>query len=248
MFSARGMVPTILSIILGLSAIGCGGSSTGSGADGSYGGGGEGGTGAAGGSDGSVAASADMAIPQHDVALDSPMQQADGGASLIDASGDASVVSGIDGGVTLGQLESLFTKRCVGCHSGTGSAATRIDLSDNPDASTSLYARLIGPLLLETYCGEHLDAGSDTAVARSAIVPGAPGSSFLYLKITGTQPSPGTPPANCGVRMPRVLVPGVDGGPATSVACDSLDGGAANCLGAADIDLVLQWIREGAPQ
>jgi hypothetical protein len=167
----------------------------------------------------------------------------------IDAASDSPLLTGIDGGATLAQIKSLLAARCAGCHTGTGTAATRIDLTDNLDAGSTLYARLLGSLLLETYCGENLDAGIDAAQAHRAIVPGDPASSFLYLKITGTQPSPGSPPANCGVRMPRVFVPGVDGGAATFPSCDSLDGGAAaNCLGTADIDLVRQWILEGAPQ
>jgi hypothetical protein len=122
-------------------------------------------------------------------------------------------------------------------------------LTDKPDAGSTLYARLLGPVLLETDCGENVDAGGDAAAPHRAIVPGDPAASFLYLKITGTQPSPGTPPANCGARMPRVFVPGVDGGAATQPSCDTLDGGAAaNCLGAADLDLVRQWILEGAPE
>jgi hypothetical protein len=158
-------------------------------------------------------------------------------------------VTGIDGGATLAQIKSLIATRCISCHTGTGTAATRISFADSPDAGVALYDRLLGPLMLETYCGENVDAGGDAAAARRAIVPGDPGLSFLYLKITGTQPSPGNPPANCGVRMPRVLVPGVDGGASTQPSCETLDGGAAaNCLGAADIDLVRQWILEGAPQ
>lgn len=173
----------------------------------------------------------------------------DGAADLpagpIDAALDGSSLD--TGGSTFAQVEALIAARCAGCHTGTGTAATRLDLTDNPDAATTLYTRLLGPVLLETYCGETIDAGGDAAAARRAIVPGDPPASFLYLKITGTQPSPGNPPAKCGSRMPRVFVPGVDGGAATFPSCDSLDGGVSNCLGAADIELIRQWILEGAP-
>jgi hypothetical protein len=180
---------------------------------------------------------------------DSPIHAVDAGVPIGDAAVDAPAVTGIDGGATLAQIKSLIAARCVSCHTGTGTAATRISFTDTPDAGSTLYDRLLGPLVLETYCGENVDAGGDAAAARRAIVPGDPASSFLYLKITGTQPSPGNPPANCGIRMPRILVPGIDGGAPTQPSCETLDGGAAaNCLGAADIDLVRQWILEGAPQ
>jgi len=228
---------------------GCGSSSSGSGADGSLGSGGgslgaggilgHGGTvTASGGAGGSGPADVPLDVPSAppDAAVDAP--------TSLDTTGIAS-----DAGVTLAQVKALLATRCAGCHTGTGSAATRIDLTDHPDAATSLYARLLGPVLLEAFCGESLDAGGDAAEPHRAIVPGDPGASFLYLKITGTEPSPGNPPSNCGVRMPRVLVPGVDGGAATMPSCDSLDGGAAaNCLSAAEIDLVRGWIVEGAPQ
>jgi hypothetical protein len=206
--------------------------------------GGAGGSDAA-GIDGAVAldAARDSVVTPIDAAVDSPIQPIDAPQAL-----DAPI--GVDGGgATLAQIKSLIAGRCAGCHTGTGTAAARLNLSDSVDAGSTLYARLVGPLLLETYCGENIDAGGDAAQARRAIVAGDPASSFLYLKITGTEPSPGSPPANCGVRMPRVFIPGIDGGAGTSVACDTLDGGAAaNCLGAADIDLVRQWILEGAPQ
>ncbi len=245
------------SMLYTLVVVGCGSSSTGGGAGGALGSGGtakidagsdsgrvgSGGAGGSGGSTGSLDAANDIAISQPDAAADSP---------AIDAAIptlDGSVETGLDGGATLAQIKALVAARCAACHTGTGAAATRINFTDDIDAGTSLYARLLAPLLLETYCGENVDAGGDAAQPRRAVVPGDPGSSFLYLKITGTEPSPGTPPANCGSRMPRVLVPGVDGGAATMPSCDSLDGGAAaNCLGAADIDLVRQWILEGAPQ
>lgn len=255
MTSRRWYASAFFSLALSIVGVGCGDSSTGGGAGGSLGSGGSkdassgsggagtGGLGAGGaGGSGALDSGRDVAVSQPDTAADSPIQP-------IDAASDAPIVIGVDGGATLAQIKSLIAAHCAGCHTGTGSAATRIDLTDHPDAGSTLYARLLAPVLLETYCGENLDAGSDAAQARKAIVPGDPASSFLYLKITGTQPSPGTPPANCGARMPRVFVAGVDGGAATTPSCDSLDGGAAaNCLGAADIDLVRQWILEGAPQ
>ena len=264
MVSLRWHVSGVSCLLLSLVVMGCGSSSTGSGAGGSLGHGGSGGTSkdapsgsggiggsvgigtggigvGAGGAGGGIDAARDVAVSQLDAALDS--QVLDGGGPATDAP------IGIDGGATLAQIKSLIAARCAGCHTGTGGAATRIDFTDSPDAGSTLYERLLGPLVLETYCGENIDAGGDAAQARRAIVPGDPSSSFLYLKITGTQPSPGNPPANCGVRMPRVLVAGVDGGAPTQPSCEALDGGAAaNCLGAADINLVLQWILEGAPQ
>jgi len=279
MDSLRWRASGVFSLILSLAIMGCGSSSSGSGAGGSLGhggsggatpkdaapgsggiiatggivGGGAGGVGTGGtvgsgaggavGSGGIADAGRDVAVPQPDAAVDSPLQP------VVDAARDSQVVTGIDGGATLAQIKSLIAARCAGCHTGTGSAATRIDLTDRPDAGSTLYDRLLGPVLLETYCGENIDAGGDAAQARRSIVPGDPAASFLYLKITGRQPSPGNPPANCGVRMPRVLVPGVDGGAATLPSCEDLDGGAAvNCLSPADTDLVRQWILEGAPQ
>jgi hypothetical protein len=229
-------------------AVGCGSSSSGSGAGGSLSTGGALGLGGILGHGGTTIASggAGGGGPS-DAGIDIP-------AVLTDAAVDAPTSSdtikiAFDAGVTLAQVKELLATRCAGCHTGTGSAGTRIDLTDHPDAATTLYARLLGPVLLEALCGESLDAGGDAAEPHRAIVPGDPNASFLYLKITGTQPSPGNPPNNCGVRMPRVLVPGVDGGAATLPACDSLDGGAAaNCLSAAEVDLVRQWIVEGAPQ
>jgi hypothetical protein len=220
----------VFSLVVSLAAMGCGSSSSGGGAD---------------GSGGAAEAARDVAAPQLEAAVDSPVQPVEVGLPAV----DAPFVPGLDGGATLAQIKSLIAARCANCHTGTGSAATRIDFTDSPGAGSTLYDRLLSPLVLETYCGENVDAGGDAAVARRSIVPGDPGSSFLYLKITGTQPSPGNPPANCGVRMPRVFVPGIDGGAPTIPSCESLDGGAAaNCLGAADIELVRQWILEGAPQ
>jgi hypothetical protein len=246
------------SVVVGLLAtIGCGGSSSGSGAGGALGRGGSSsaggiaGTGGmvglggnttgidAGGSGGPSDARNDVVAPG-DASVDAP-------APTGDASADAPGI-GVDAGATLTQVAALLTSRCAGCHTGAGSAATRIDLSEHPDAGSTLYARLLGPVLLETFCGENIDAGGDAAEPRRAVIPGHPESSFLYQKITGTQPSPGNPPANCGVRMPRVFVAGVDGGAATFPACDSLDGGAANCLTPADIDLIRRWILEGAAE
>jgi hypothetical protein len=260
MFTRHVCISVFTFLVFSIAGLGCGDSSTGSGTGGSLGRGGSGGVagagaggfaaggasgaaaGGAGGSGGAADAAIDLAVSQPDGAPDAPLQPIDVAVPPIDA-------AGIDGAATLAQIKSLIAARCAGCHTGTGSAATRIDFTDNPDAGSTLYARLLAPLLLETHCGENIDAGGDAAPARRAIVPGDPSSSFFYLKITGTQPSPGNPPANCGVRMPRVLVPGVDGGPSSLPACDTLDGGAAaNCLGTADIELVHQWILEGAPQ
>jgi hypothetical protein len=194
-----------------------------------------------------VDAAHDVAGLQLDVSADAPASL-DAAGPPVDAAVDSPILVVPDGGITLEQVSALLAARCVGCHSGTGTAAARLDLSNtNPDSGSSLYERLVGPLVLETYCGENLDAGGDAAVARMAIVPGDPADSFLYLKILGEQPSPGTPPANCGVQMPRVVVVVPDGG-VTSVACGAADGGAAaNCLGSSDIELVHQWILEGAP-
>jgi hypothetical protein len=229
----------------GITGVGAGGAIAGG--TGGVGAGGAGGSGV--GAGGAANDARDVAVSQLDAAVDSPVQPVDVGLPVSDSAMDAPAVTAIDGGATLAQIKSLIAARCAGCHTGAGTAATRINFTDSPDAGITLYDRLLGPLVLETYCGENIDAGGDAAAARRAIVPGDPASSFLYLKITGTQPSPGNPPANCGVRMPRVFVPGVDGGAPTQPSCEALDGGAAaNCLGAADIDLVRQWILEGAPQ
>jgi hypothetical protein len=270
MTSRYGYASAFFSMVLSITAAGCGSSSTGGGAGGGGAGGGIGkdaasagggaggtagagaggvGSGGAGGGGGALDAGRDLAVSQPDASADSPIKPIDAAVPPIDAASDAPVLIGIDGGATLAQIKSLIASRCAGCHSGTGTAAARIDLTDNPDAASTLYDRLLGPVVLERYCGGNLDAGGDAAQAHRSIVPGDPSSSFFYLKITGTQPSPGSPPVNCGVRMPRVFIPAVDGGAPSSVACDSLDGGAAaNCLNAADIDLVRQWILEGAPQ
>jgi hypothetical protein len=197
--------------------------------------------GGAGGSTVTMDAAQDAPGVQPDAAGDASIQALDAPTQTLDAA--------IDAGVIYAQIKALLASRCAGCHTGTGSAASRLDLTDSPDAAMPLYQRLLGPLMLETYCGEGVDAGIDAGLARHAIVPDDPASSFLYLKITGTQPSPGTPPANCGVRMPRVSFPAVDGGAGTMPSCDTLDGGAAaNCLSQATIDMVHQWILEGAPQ
>jgi hypothetical protein len=165
--------------------------------------------------------------------------------------------SALDGGVTLAQVSSIFAAHCVGCHNGAGATASRLNLSNSPDAGTSLHDRLLGPLVFEAFCGMAVDAGAGSdggggidggGAARHAIVPGSTDQSFLYLKVLGQQPSPGTPPANCGVRMPRIPLPVLDGGTVTSVGCDQATGGAAvNCLGATDIETIRQWILQGAP-
>lgn len=191
--------------------------------------------------------------------VDAPVSAVDSGSSgssdalvAIDLLGLSVGVDGAqagDGGVTLAQVSALLQTRCVGCHGGTGAAASRLDLSDHPDAATSLYDRLLGPLLLEAFCGE-ADGGVGTdAGPHHAIVPGDLADSFLYLKVLGEQPSPGNPPpAKCGVRMPRVALPTADGGTPTSVGCDQADGGAeANCLPAAEVEIIQQWIMQGAP-
>ncbi len=88
------------------------------------------------------------------------------------------------------------------------------------------------------------DGSTDSGVLsnRQAIVPGDPSSSLLYLKVTGTQP------AGCGARMPRKNLTADDGGPAGSVGCDQADGGAANnCLTQTELDTILHWIQQGAP-
>ena len=230
-------------VVVGSGGAGAGGVGVGAGGHGAGGIG----AGAGGGGGSAVDAARDVAGPQLDVSADAPAP-VDTAGLPVDAAIDSPILVVPDGGVTLAQVTALLAARCVGCHNGTGITAARLDLSNtNPDSGSSLYERLVGPLVLETYCGESLDAGGDAAVARMAIVPGDPADSFLYLKILGEQPSPGTPPANCGVQMPRVLVVGPDGG-VTAVSCNTADGGAAaNCLGSSDIELVHQWILEGAP-
>lgn len=216
----------------------------------------------------------DAIVPDRAVA-DGPGDSAEAGrADAADAAVDAPVMDGasaeagivtdsgapIDGGATLAQVSSIFAARCVTCHNGAGATASRLNLSNNTVAGQSLRDRLLGPLVLEAFCGMAVDAGTGNdggevdggagmVGARHAIVPGSTGQSFLYLKVLGQQPSPGTPPANCGLRMPRVAVEAVDGGTPSLLACDQAPGGAAiNCLGATDIETIRQWILAGAPQ
>lgn len=155
----------------------------------------------------------------------------------------------LDGPVTLAQVSALLAGRCVTCHGGTGATAALLDLSDNPDAGTALYDRLLGPIRFEPFCGE-LDAGAgEDAAPHLAIVPDQLGSSYLYLKITGEQPNPGAPPQRCGARMPRAILAVLDGGAINSTGCDQADGGAAaNCLTAGEIAIVRNWILQGAPR
>lgn len=173
-------------------------------------------------------------------------------APLGDAATDGATVDialAIDGPVALAQVAALLASRCVTCHGGPAGISSVLDLSDHPDAAPSLYERLLGPLRLEQFCGE-LDAGEDIdAGTRHAIVPSDLDQSFLYLKITGQQPSPGSPPTRCGARMPRVVLSVLDGGAVTSTGCDQAAGGAAaNCLSSAEIAVVRDWILQGAPQ
>jgi hypothetical protein len=95
--------------------------------------------------------------------------------------------------------------------------------------------------------GDASSGDSGVLSNRQAIVPGDVSNSFLYAKVTGTQPM-GNPPAGCGLQMPRKNVTGADGGPAGSVGCDQADGGAAtNCLTQAELDTIRNWIQQGAP-
>jgi hypothetical protein len=162
--------------------------------------------------------------------------------SVKDGSPDASDASA----VLFSTVADIFTAQCIGCHkSNDGSVTGLVDLQ----TPTGLYARLTTPLPSgqEGQCG-FSDAGTDggdggdaAPANRTLVVPGDTNASFLYLKITGNQP------AGCGVRMPRIAVTGADGAPAGSVGCDLADGGAAaKCLSQQDMDLIRDWIAQGA--
>jgi hypothetical protein len=153
-----------------------------------------------------------------------------------------------DGAVFFADVISIFQAHCQTCHRPRDSGAQLLDLT----TPAGLYDRLTTPLPdnQEGRCGFVTDAGTDSGDAadgapppnRQAIVPGDPGASLLYLKVAGTQP------AGCGQRMPRRPVIGEDGGPAGSVGCDQADGGApANCLTQQELDTILHWIEQGAP-
>jgi hypothetical protein len=88
------------------------------------------------------------------------------------------------------------------------------------------------------------DDGGDGAVPanRTPIIPGDTDGSYLFRKVSGTQP------AGCNARMPRIPQFNEDGGSAGSVGCDMADGGAAgNCLSQTDLDTIRDWITQGAP-
>jgi len=145
--------------------------------------------------------------------------------------------------------------------------ANRLDLRNMTVGAATLRQRLTRalPNNQEGQCPvDTTDAGesgaADDATADGApsdagrrpnwipIVPNDLSTSFLYLKITGTMPSPG-----CGARMPRVLVPadggdGGDGGTVLGPSCSQAVGGApANCLNASQVSTISGWILAGAP-
>jgi hypothetical protein len=213
---------------------GSGGTTGAGGAAGSAGSAGSGGSTDGGKSEGGTDAQPDGTT---DAAPDSP--------TTVDARADAP-----DGSVFFGDVTAIFSAKCSGCHRPRDAGAQLLDLV----TPAGLYDRLIAALPdnQEGRCGfPALDAGdeggadaSDAAVlpSRRPIVPRDPAASFLYAKVTGTQPT------GCGVRMPRRNVTADDGGPAGSVGCDLADGGAAvNCLTQAELDTILHWIQQGAP-
>jgi hypothetical protein len=154
----------------------------------------------------------------------------DGGTSAADA-------PSVDAGVAFSAVVALFHDHCISCHKASDGGAGLLDL----ETATGLLDRLTAPLpsSQEGLCG--LGDGGDAGPARAAIVPGDTDGSLLYLKITGSQP------AGCGGRMPRVRLTGSDGGPAGTATCDQADGGApANCLTNEQIDLIGNWITQGA--
>jgi hypothetical protein len=152
-----------------------------------------------------------------------------------------------DGGVNLESISALFSARCVGCHSGTGATASRLNLAEMDPTGSSLRARLLAPLPLEAYCGIADGGVGGDAGPRKAIVPGDPNQSFLYLKVMNMQPSPGAAPALCGTSMPRVRIPAPDGGTATAIGCELAPGGAAaNCLSPEETEMIRSWIAAGA--
>jgi hypothetical protein len=141
-----------------------------------------------------------------------------------DAAGETSVTEGGDGGVTFAQVTAFFSapvEHCTNCH-GPG-AANRIDLTQT---GAALYSVLTTPLDAnrDGTCG----GGGPDGGNRIPIVPGSLDSSFLWLKITGTQPT------GCGGRMP--------------LGCNPIiDAGVGRCLGDADTQIIRDWILEGAP-
>lgn len=202
---------------------------------------------------GDAPADAVVDAPAPDLARPDGGVDAAAGGDVVDApaalDGVVDASAGLDGPVVLAQIAALLASRCVTCHNGTGPTAALLDMTDKPDAAQSLYQRLLGPIHFEPFCGEPDGGVGIDAGPHHAIVPDNLDESFLYLKINGQQPSPGTPPARCGVRMPRVVLAVLDGGAVSSVGCDQADGGVvANCLTAEQIALVRNWILQGAPQ
>jgi hypothetical protein len=216
---------------------GTGGKAGAAGSAGTAGAAGTGGAGGAAGGDGGKPDSGTDA--RQDTAPDTARPDAS------DASPDRSTDGSSDAPVQVqfSAVTAIFNQNCMGCHRPRDAGPQLLDLV----TPAGLYTRLTTPLdpAMEGACGFG-DAGTDggdaaTPSNRQPIVPGDPGASFLYSKVTGTQP------AGCGARMPRRNVTGDDGGPAGSVGCNQADGGAAaNCLSQADLDTILHWIEQGA--
>lgn len=139
-----------------------------------------------------------------------------------EAAAEAATGEAGDGGVTFSQIVAFFSapvEHCTDCHTP---GVARIDLS-LPD--TALYTLLTSPLPnnREGTCG----GGGPDGGNRTPIVPGSLETSYLWLKITGTQP------AGCGSRMPA--------------DCSTNVGDPIPCLGDADTQIIRDWILEGAP-
>ncbi len=99
----------------------------------------------------------------------------------------------------------IATTSCAPCHGTPGASEGNLDMSTRETA----YAKLVGVPASGMSCG-----GKGTLV-----VPGQPGSSIFYLKISVADPSP------CGSKMPL-------GQPSVTQAQD---------------DLTKAWIEAGAP-
>jgi hypothetical protein len=234
------------------------GGSAGSGTAGSAG---TGGTAGSAGTGGTAGAGGTGGTPEAgtDAPTDAPKSDASD-ASRPDTGGDASDASATDssdaavegassdapdGAVAFAAVKSLLNTKCGTCHRPRDAGAPLFDFQ----TEAGLYDRLIAPLPdnEEGMCGfgdAGIDGGDAAPQSRRLVVPSDPGQSFLYLKVAGTQPSDPT----CGVRMPRIRLTAEDGGPAGTTGCDQADGGAAsNCLSQSDLDVILHWIAQGAP-
>jgi hypothetical protein len=220
-------------------SVDCGGDDTS--VTGTAGSGGTGGSGGAGGVTGSGGGETSGGGGASDggveAASDAPADAPGADASAPDGPTTNSVVP-------FSAVTAIFNAHCVMCHQPKESGPQLLDLQTAP----GLLDRLVAPLPAnqEGRCGYPDDGADDGGSAaalpnRQAIVPGDTSASFLYRKITNTQPM------GCRLRMPPVNIVVDDGGPARSTGCNQADGGAAaNCLSDTEIDTIGAWITQGA--